>query len=84
MKELSPVATNRSPQLRRQSSTPAQLASQQSNETSSETHHNIVEVLWAMGDLVDHLKNLAGNFVDNNSDTCKTKTDDNDQGLVLK
>ena len=84
LKELSPVGNNGSPQFRHQTSTPAQLASQQSNDTSSETHHNIVEVLWAMGDLVDHLKNLAGNFVDKTSDTCKTKTDDNDQGLVLK
>ena len=78
LKELSPAGNNGSPQFRHQTSTPAQLAFQQSNNTSSETHHNIVEVLWAMGDLVDHLKNLAGNFVDKTSDTCKTKSDDSD------
>ena len=78
LKVQSSVGNNESPQLRHQTSTPAQLASQQSNDTSSKTHYDIVEVLWTMGDLVDHLKNLAGNFVDNTSDTCKTKTDDND------
>lgn len=83
LKELSPVCTNGSPQMRRQISTPAQLGSQQSNETSSGTHHNIVEVVWAMGDLVDQLKNLAENFVDSTSDTCETKTDNNDQGLIF-
>ena len=83
LKELSPVGTNGSPQMRRQISTPAQSGSQQSNETSSGTHHNIVEVVWAMGDLVDHLKNLAENFVDSTSDTYETKTDNNDQGLIF-
>ena len=70
---FSPVGTTGSPQLRHQS------------KTSSETHHNIVEIVWAMGDLADQLKNLAGSFVDDTStsDTCKTKIDYNDQGLVF-
>ena len=61
---------NESSQMRYQISTSALFASQQSNEISFETQH-IIEVLWAMGDLVDHLKNLAGNFVGNTSDTYK-------------
>ena len=82
---FSPGITAGSPQMRHQSKTPAQLISQQLNETSSETHHNIVEIVWAMGDLADQLKNLAGSFVDDTStsDTCKTKIDYNDQGLVF-
>ena len=59
---LSPVSPTGSPQMRHQSKTPAQLIPQQSNEISSETHHNIVEIVWAMDDLADQLKNLAGNF----------------------
>ena len=80
---FSPFGTNESPQMRCQNRTPARLISQQSNETSSENQLNIVEVLWAMGDLADQLKNLAGNFVGNSS-TSDIKIDYNDQGIVIQ
>ena len=63
---LSAIGTNE-PQMRHLVSTPAQLISQQSTKIS--VHHDIVELLWAMGDFVDQLKKLAGNFVGNTSDT---------------
>ena len=75
--EQQDIGTNEFPQMRRQRSTPALLASQQSNEISFESQR-IIEVVWAMGDLVDQLKNLAENFVDNTStsDTYKNLTTD--------
>ena len=76
---VSPIGTNGSPQM---NITPTRLISQQSNETSSENRRIIVEVVWAMEDLADQLKNLAGNFVQQ-TDTDTSNGIDNNGTLEI-